>query len=247
MRVLAGALAWLAVASGVLAAEQIRLGPNESEPPLAPWMITYDQAAALVLGPDATALELARGRPVRDREITAIRFRLRDSRDDTTTPKLMRLRRTPQGLQYYTHVGLDGGVDGGESGLWLFGVGSVATRGAWDKDKPLQVEQVRLRRGRLFTLDQPFTYETWRAGRRDMVCKCRPARTLDAAQLHPGLQGRAAVFSCLTDSAALQEQMRTLVVYLDAYAQYLPHSNPQDEGDGWTRFEIADVVTRAAR
>jgi hypothetical protein len=68
-----------------------------------------------------------------------------------------------------------------------------------------------------------------------------PARTI-----HRKLHGDAAVFDCTTvmDLDKL-EPLKNRIVYLDAYAQYLPLANPNDDSDdatGWTHFDVADVA-----
>lgn len=239
----------IAIASSLLACAQaprqdsIALGPGETEHALEPWMLTQPMAEQLRLDPQSAVLQLARQRPARSQAITAVRFVLRDSRDGSAHPRLMRLARTAQGLQYFDNRTLDASdANSGEAGLWLFGVGTVVIRAWWSKDHPLSPDEVRLRSGTLFAPDQPFTLVEGRGPSAETVQVCAPSRRLPASNLHRKLQGQATVYSCTTRGPYLPDEgFKTLIVYLDEYAQYLPFANPQDEGGGWMQFEIADV------
>lgn len=234
-------------ASNGRAPTQVALERGEAEPAPGGRILTFEQAEKLAIDPGFEVLRLARTVPQRGEYLSAVKFRLRDSRDDSTRPTLMRNSQMHNALQFTTHVSLrkdDDPVD--ESSVSLFGVASVAYR-AWFSVGPLsELSDVYMKDGKLFSVDSDFVLVTTRGGQTEYVVSCRVAARMPASKLNPKLHGDATAFDCTTlmDRDKLPP-LKNRIVYLDAYTQYLPLANPNDDSDdasGWTSFEIADVV-----
>jgi len=216
--------------------------PAAEEPPLAERLITFDQAAQIELPPESGFLRLARLRPVRAEQLSAVRFRLTDLAEGNPRETLMRIRPTRHPLEYFSHETLSKAEKGiMEAGLSLFGLTSVAYSVDVANDVPRVLNDIALTEGRLFSSDTSFKFTQLSGGTPQYSVSCKVAERRDARTHHPALSGQAAAFDCEAMEAG-HDTFKFRVLYLDAYARYLPLTNFDPDPQFSVKFQITDVV-----
>ena len=221
---------------------ELALALGEVEPSQLEGLLTFEQAERIRIDPASSLAQLATTRPGRREYLSAVRFKIQNSDGEGPRYTLMRIRLTHHPLQYFTHVTLRENQEGvNESELSLFGVGAVVYRATFNPKEVSTPSEIRLTEGRLFSIDRSFALAISQDGVAQMTTVCRPTKRMEAFDVHHKLHGAAVVFDCTTTIEG-GESFTHSMIYLDAYAQYLPMANIDVDGVPLVTFEIADVV-----
>lgn len=197
-----------------------------------------EAAAALIVNEHVlfqSAIDLAAQRPRAKQELVEVSLRVtQPDTPDMITP--MRFYPMPLGLSYT----LQDRSPITDTSINVFGAASVVYINSASVQKfgasVTTPDQVRLVKGRLFTVDSDFSLELKFAHGDTILQNCVVTEKILANTIHRKLAGQAARLHCTT----LPDVATNDIWYLEDYARYLPYKNFFDEG-AVTAFSIGDV------